>query len=289
MNNKRNNTSNSNLLIRKFIKSINNQLNSISKTNNNQEENETRRDKPNIKWTDKGMFWITVILTIATFLLFREATNQSGISQQAANASTIAANESINAFNLAKIAADSTDSFNVRNFKLQNKSINAQIQSLNDAKAELDKENRPFAQLADMRFADSVAPGNNIKLAYNVIDLGKFPAKILSIRASTATSQTDDNSLMIKLINSYPERVINHFAFNQFFIPETVTSISEYGPSECIEIKSGTRFIYFFGQIRYCGILSSDIFINTFIYKITVYPSFDVTALENKDSVIHKK
>ncbi len=254
MNNKENNPLNT-IMIRKLIKSLNQKFNSVTKKKNSKEKNKTGSDKSNIKWTDKGMFWVNIVLTLGTFLLFREATHQSGISQQAANASTIAARESINAFNLAKIAADSTDSFNVRNFKLQSKSINAQIQSLKEAKIELNKENRPLAQITDLIISDTIKVGNPIKLSYRITDFGRFPAKILTIKGYAWTDTIDNINLVKTVKKKLPLKIMNHYIYNQAYIPGNLSGIGTFTKSEYDEFVSGERSIYFFGEMAYSGLL----------------------------------
>jgi len=68
---------NSALAVRKAIKSLNKELDAYSKKKASDQKDKTRQSKADIKWTDKGMLWVNVILMFGTFLLYKEATIQS--------------------------------------------------------------------------------------------------------------------------------------------------------------------------------------------------------------------
>ncbi len=129
-----------NLILNRVLSSLRNGNNLHTETMNGKREN---RQNYWTKWIDPVVI-VTIVLAVATFMLYREATRQSRISKQAADAATVAASQSIKAYDLAKIASDSSNSMNTRNYELQRKSVNAQIQSFVNARNEVNLENRPY-------------------------------------------------------------------------------------------------------------------------------------------------
>jgi hypothetical protein len=243
------------IMIRKLIKSINDQLNSITKAKNNREENEPKRDKPNIKWTDKGMFWITVVLTVGTLLLYREATNQSA--------------QSIKAYGLAKAVSDSTDSSSARNFRLQSKSIDAQIQSLKETQREFEAINQPFLQIGKISYL-LATPEAAMTMIYRINNVTNIPVKIIDFRSAF---QMAGNS------NPPVKEMREKLSKNVYKLNLYVTSVSsqdiktsdrELNQNEMkmVEQPGFLNWLYIYREIRYKNLVTDSIKVYAFFIKI---------------------
>ncbi len=64
-------------------------------------------------------------------------------------------------------------------FKLQKRSLNAQIQSLQETQKEFDIENRPLLQVLNIQF-DTLTVGKKLYLKYLYVNSGKQPIKLLT-------------------------------------------------------------------------------------------------------------
>ncbi len=274
-----------NLILNRILSSLRNGNNLPAETI---KENRENRQNYWAKWIDPVVI-VTIVLAVATFMLYREATRQSRISKQAADAATVAADQSIKAYDLAKIESDSSNSMNARNYELQRKSVNTQIQSIISARNEVNIENRPYVQLENMQLDSSGKIEKKIHFTANITDLGKFPAKIISFKTVVGTQSGDSIKSFTILLDRQTAVIQNHTVFNNTVLPINMYSKGGIAASEVTELSLGKRFFYVLGEIKYESFVSKDTYYNRFMYKIQVEPYYNVTAIMNKDSVIHKK
>lgn len=130
---------------------------------------------------------IQVILALFTYLLFLETRNANKTSRDALDQTAKAVEESKRAnsiaqenFELAQQSSQTNDSLNKETLSLSKQSLDAQIKAINESQRNFAIENQPYLQIshATLDIIDNM--GLSI-IKYQIINMGKYPAKIFSI------------------------------------------------------------------------------------------------------------
>lgn len=143
------------LISRRFLKALNQKPDPDFKKQDGSQEDESKSGKSDIKWTDIGMFWTTIALTIGTLLLFWDATHQTEASKTAAEAATRAETLTERAFerdSIKNIQTSYTDSVKFqKQFDLAAKSSQEQITAITETQKQFELENKPYIQIMEYR------------------------------------------------------------------------------------------------------------------------------------------
>lgn len=213
-------------------------------------------------WNKVAAILVQAILAFLTYLLYRQAVNQSGSAIQAAK------------------AADSSVRI-TRNY--DSLSITRQDSILKSNQLEFIAENRPYVQIEVVRaptFPEIIVKANPT-IVYNLRNLGKQPIKIkngtvwMDYGVNLDTNYfrrrkkfiTSEN---IYLIKEYPDHM-------------TFRSLKALDSTDCKKIKDGKMFIFFYGNLNYLNLLTGSNNSYEFIIKQELAPieGYDIIYNEN--------
>lgn len=273
---------------------INNRMNRLrNQTDSNKTSNDDReisKPEPKTKWTDIVGIAINFILAVATFMLYKEATRQSGISEQAAIAAKKSADAATAAVNLQRQSLISTEKANKDAYELNKstfdasneankKALQQQIQSLKETQKNFKIENRPFIQVAQFSI-DTTFANETIKVAFKYVNVGKFPAKIYFSKARVAIG-TDTSRLDFK--GDFNTENINDFLASNIVeeMTETLRGIPVFWQNQ---IKLGLTNIYVFIETSYGTFGVTAKYHSNLTYEISYKTGRQNTRIINNDA-----
>lgn len=239
-----------------------------------QERSETNKPKYWEKWTDPLVI-VTVILAIATFALYWEATRQSGISNKAAQAAITA--DSLTQIAITRdssryIQSSLTDSARFeRQYGLSYKSLRTQIGTITTTQKDFEIENEPYLQVMQPSIETFIV-GQPITLTYFFVNLGKYPAKILTLdvggKANTYPPNVEDSNTF-KFDKPFPDFI------NTFIIKESPLSLDHPAVDEIPltqskyqGVISHTYNYYLYGRIQYQNLANHKNKIYSFLVQL---------------------
>lgn len=197
-----------NLISKNIIIANDNKLNSkATKQDNTEIETEEIGPHQNkedvLHWSQKGQFWINLILAIVTGLLFWQTTIQTSNATQAivrADTANAIATRSLEFANQStkdnlefqRRSAQSSDSNTQEALKIANanafaalQSAKALEQSVRQQGVQFKIENEPYLQMDNFQFYMFTTPGH-CAMTYYINNMGKQPVKILTSKMGFA-------------------------------------------------------------------------------------------------------
>lgn len=144
-------------------------------------------------------------------------------------------------------------------------------------------ENRPIIQIADLKI-ESLGNGNNTVVVFNIINMGKFPAIVLSGRYHLLSG----GLMNVKEIENKElgkEELMNNAVSNTTIIPYAITN-DPVPDSIYDRFKEGNIFLYLSGELKYVSLVPNRQYHYRFIYKLGNKPRFNVVGLKNDNSGI---
>jgi hypothetical protein len=251
MNNKRASRSQNISLSKSIRKALNQQSNTSTSQEDNGQENKGERGKSDIKWTDKGMFWATIVLTVGTLLIFWDATHQTEQTKKAVEAAIKADSISEKNYALANQSFESSNEESKQKSKRDSTGLNLQISALE----EKERENTSYLQASDFQIT-VFEIGKQMVLTYNITNVGQQPAKMIegeahSVFARRKTINFNNVPAYTPLKDVYNMYVIKEAPTNLYFqVDTTLDARWKYG------IESGIISIYLMGKIRYINLVT---------------------------------
>jgi hypothetical protein len=236
----------------------------------NNEPMEGQESRHKTPWTDKGSFWINVVLAIGTWAVFWLALRQTNVAESA-----IARADSANAISKASLEyarwKDSTDrveskisdslndarldsslGIGQKNADAATKSANALKLSIDESKRQFSIINSPYLQFSGMNF-ENYGTKKPIHLSVEIANIGKYPARVIGGKwvASTRVTPPDFKSVYK---TGEPIKAINYYATASSPIKlsmymEKALSINQFEKLEAKEF-----FFYFWGYIEYINL-----------------------------------
>lgn len=214
------------------------------------------------------LFIITLIVGWISFFQYKSSISASQIAQKT--------------FEITKRYNDSSLAIQQRTFKENNadgikrnkidsensqsaaKSIDAQINTLNETQKEFDIENRPFIQIIDIGF-DTLASGKNVVISYNIRNYGKQPVKILNSKIqviywySRGKPPVSNEGYSNQIINSYLGGGVN------FGIKTNTMLLTK---TDSVAIKNGIRVFYINGIMPFRNVVNNKESKYLYTYKV---------------------
>lgn len=244
---------------------INKIMNSLSKQNKSQiEENESpkiAKGKYITKWADPLVI-VTVVLAFATYMLYREATNQSGISKQAAEAATKAANQAVASnktaednYKLAKQTSEKNESATKKTIDLQKESFQAQINSLKNEQKKFELINNAYLQIPEANIGIFEA-GKQLIIKFKISNLGNYPAKIIDFKSIVNTKIVPPPFKDVLKEGKSPLNVINKYVIKGTDISAAIYTETTMSENQIIAVKTLNYEIYFTGFIRFKNMIT---------------------------------
>lgn len=141
-------------------------------------------------------------------------------------------------------------------------------------------ETRPVVQISGIEFSK-----DNKMLEYQIINIGRLPAKILTgrtnlIMTNSVYKKEEIEKMKTREEVSYNSAVfgiaIMKLSYGEIVIPDTLLAL----------FKKGGLFFYFFGEFTYQSYVTNEKFKMTFIYQIQPIPALNVIAIKNEDTTL---
>ncbi|MES2794803.1 MAG: hypothetical protein V4683_02500 [Bacteroidota bacterium] len=234
-----------------------------------------------------------------TYLLFEETKSANKISKDALKLSReqfeqSRIKDSENALENTK--ANSRDSLRYvisllndkKRFKLDSISTRTQIESvlhqiktLKETQKEFELESRPYIQIFNANL-DTFEIGKRTYISYAVINVGKFPAKIISNQGGLAYSITEDSSTIFKefdkqyLIQGYEGIAAHNSILNANGVADEVLTEKIYN-----QVKTGYKAVYMYGKIKYISDLTNDVYEYIYEFKFNINPKEFKTVINS--------
>jgi hypothetical protein len=265
-------------------------------TSNKDNGNEKEQDIQKInQWKEYGKKWIdpltivTIVLAIATYLLYRQASEDSKIAQQSAISAKRSANAAENTFKEQKYVdsirrrSDSiknrVDSLiNANRFNLDSINMSAQINSFKQTQSDFEIENRPFLVSSNI-ILDTSFTNNIISIKYEIINVGKFPAKV-SYMAAKINYGIDTSHLFINE-DKWAVRPSKEYLPNSGKVSGVVTIQSN--PDYIRLFRRNNIHIYLYFNLQYHSSVLKTNYHNYIVWRITLTgKNVDASAIENK-------
>lgn len=166
---------------------------------------------------------------------------------------------------------------------IQQQSVQAQIKSLEETQKRFDIESRPLIQITNIT-VDSLGDNNRTIVKFDYINMGRFPAKILS----TKVALTYSIETSIAEIDKFPKGTESRPNFsigNSITLPSTMVGIPLM-VNAYKAYKEGKGFLYLVGEVEYISFVKNKKFSNRFIYKIGALPRFHIVGIRNDDVIL---
>ena len=221
-----------------------------------------------------------------------DSTNREFIERatESANAAKRSADASLVADSISKIALDSNNSYNKRNFQIQQRALQIQYDNIAEAQKQFSLSNRPFIQITGMK-VDSVEIGQLPQISYFIMNSGKFPATILSISTDIRIAMREKNleELISDSKNWRTDQIYNitlgpSTAFNQ------TAKLNEINTDQVsTNIKKGTYYFVFKIIIKFKDFIQGNIYDRSELFKIRTSPIFSSDEVYLDETEIHKK
>jgi hypothetical protein len=148
-------------------------------------------------------------------------------------------------------------------------------------------QNRPFVQLGDIRI-DSINENKPIAISFNIIDMGKFPAKIYDGYLSITYGNTSIEE--IDKVQRLIPTPFNNIVSNETKLFYNIKDNSPLEKNRFEQIRNGTEFVYLGGKFKYESFITNKKFEYNFIYQLGYNANgFYVVAIRNTDSTLNKE
>jgi hypothetical protein len=251
----------------------------------NKEPNAIGANTDKVKWTDIGGMGINFILMVVTALLFWVATKQNNIAERAANAAIEAVAQQRRQDSLSNVQdsiSSYTDSVNMsKRFSLdssgmrtQQRSVQAQIKTLEETRKQIEIANRTYLQIGDI---DTFTLNKDKKLAFyfTVSIIGKQPVKIIKgftnafiVKAGRQRQEYVSAINMYEKTQEYSEEpayVTSEHPKRQTYFWDKITEEPNYS-----KIMSGEYNVCLFGQKIYENLITKKIMLYRFGVEVSV-------------------
>jgi Tfp pilus assembly protein PilE len=244
-------------------------------------------DITNKKYWGNGISIIAVIvsaiLAFFTWKLYKKAVDDSAITKQAADASTVAAYQSIKAYKLAETAADNANSFNLKNYKIQKDAIKAQINSLKETQHEFEASNEPFLQ-AGTPTISQLDVGKSLIGEIAIYNLSNVPVKIIS-QKSAITIRVSPFAIT-KVPWSNEEEGVNAYVIKESPMTVKFTTKKYISNGQYAGLRSGDLSIFEVREIKYKNLMTNKT--RYYIVELQMKPIWGNTSMPNNIySVFH--
>ncbi len=213
---------------------------------------------------------INLILAVGTFLLYNEATKQSRISQQSADAAAEAARQaqqsntlSTNNYNLAKEVFERSEKSSKETFKLSQRSVRAQIQSINESQLQFNIANEPVLTVTNIS-PQPLEIGKSPVIKYDITNLKEVPVKIISEQSISSITFNPTRLEYIKTILAKREKENGLHSINSYVVKGTPLAKISVSPDHLdtlnlnLIVKSGYCF-YLYGFVKYKNLANGRI------------------------------
>jgi hypothetical protein len=258
------------------------------------------------KITDWGMLLATIALTFGTFMLYQEATNQSGQAMRAVREATRANDlteqnikssdstsreflkKATQSADAAKKSADASllaDSISAKNYKLtrtayeDNKadsrkrfqhdsaSLQAQIASLDTVQKQFEISNEPYMQIFFPKITQ-LKLNEFVGIYYMIANLREIPIQVISQKEAISIRVTPNDFNHIRSGN-VPGNI------NKYVIKESGIADTYYFPridsGAFDKVKKGVWSIYYLGEIKYRNLTTGRLKYYRFEMKMNPY------------------
>lgn len=231
-----------------------------------------------------GMLVVTSLLFYFTWKLYDktvEATTISNKSAEAAIASVetakIANEISKNSLNNEIVSGVFKDSLALESQKLTYKSVESQIQSLNQERIQFEAEHSPFIQIYDV-VINKPQIGQPVVVSYNLYNLTNIPVKITSIKKYIGSIEVTANDIENKYY--IDDDSLSYLTKDNPI--ERFSDIIEKANAETVEtlLNNPNVFIYFGRKVSYTNLVTGRDYEYTFLCKIK--PLNDGSKLSSK-------
>ncbi len=224
---------------------------------------------------------VLCLLTLATFWVTRDSVSVAKDAlEDSRKKDSVAASKQIiiDSFeNIERTQRDIKDSLTI---DLANRSLQTQITSIKETQKEFEIESRPLVQIVDFNI-DSIGIDVNTVAKWNIANLGKFPARILSTK--TVFMYDDNRSVeYMKRLKQGNEIIVNFSISNEAKIPITISGVF-HNEERFNRYREGKSFFYLFGEYKYESFVTKKRFLYSFIYRISAFPRFNVIVLKSDD------
>ena len=238
-------------------------------------------------WISFGNLLLTIAVFVITFLLFKQAVRQNSIAEGNLSLAVRQFDRTLAENRSAKIEQnkkDVEDAVNRRNqlvldsesTQAQIKSVNAQTLALKQSQKDFELENRPFIIATKIR-ADTTFPQNKLTISFDLINEGKFPAKILSTKMRFAIGVD---------INRIDRETPLHKHFSNEFIAASAYLFAGMDMNDIeeiykYEIKNGNEKIFIFIDMSYETFGTLNKYSSNLVYELTYAPNIQLRAIKN--------
>lgn len=206
---------------------------------------------------------------------------QNTYTQQRFNDSITRRNDSINSI---------ADSVNTRkrseldsiSRELQNKSLAAQIQSIEETQKEFRTENRPYVAIVNIHI-DTTFTNNIILCTWDFVNLGKSPAKLLTVSSRLAIGVDTTSRRLIKAF--VLTQKLNQYLAGSISLPWHSFAYFEKNTGRLVKalIGSGKMNVYFIGEYTYYSPSLQTTYSNKFFIEIKYSEFMKISYLINDE------
>jgi len=284
------------------------QLNTVASQNANNKQlqvspKQERNNNEKPKWTEKGGFWVSVVVGIFTLALFGIATWQAKISNDAvseAHTANLKAdtarwfNDSVSKenlrlakemFNAQKESSIFSDSVSRANLVLSKVGLKAQLESLKKNQERFEKENKPYLDILHVSLKIDSSTGKSY-IIQDVYNVGRQPIKLLEYDAIMSVFEDPQNidstdSIIMSLrfptntIMSPLPTYVGSQSFRQFY--------AEFQQSmwlaDIAKIKNGDKVAAVLEKIRYINLITNRIAYCEIKVAVNIYPNTEMRVV----------
>jgi len=230
---------------------------------------------------------VSIILAYYTFRLYQKASTQTKAALDAVKFadSSYHSNKDYNektlkkqqiALDRAQIDADNRDVQDKINSDRQERAINAQIASLNEAQKEFEVENRPFLNVADIKI-DSFEIDKRVFVNWTVKNSGKLPAKIITEKYGFIISPNSNYRELNAPMQSGEMDEGSYLTNSQIFPLHLRADIIT--PQIYDDFKHQKLFMYLYGIYTYKNVNNEKLYSYNFSFRISLYPIYNVKTM----------
>lgn len=225
---------------------------------------------------------VNIVLIGLTFLLFRKTTQSTDAAIRSANAAESTYREqkfndsSLRARDSIKYIIDTAAQANkarndsaieVKRFDLQNKSIQAQIKSLQETNREFQVENEPFLQLT-VEGVQNFAIGGLLDVTVKIDNLGKYPAMIILDKSFSAFRVVPPPFEEVYKLGKKDEDLTNTYVSSSIPASKVFHHEDPITESQFTKTQQGTYKFYMVGFMKYENLVTHSV--KTYRFEIQI-------------------
>ena len=241
------------------------------------------KNTPKIYWISFFGNIINLGLLVGTYFIWQAAKDANRISARSLEAlqNSINSNDSLAKVNyqLNKTAFESSN-------KASEKSIAAQVSSLQKTEQRFNTENEPILQIQKPT-VDTVGIGKIVKMIFTIENLGIYPTKVLDCKMNIFADTVTPKFSALNDTAYSPIEIVNRYIVKGYPLGYTIMSGDTTNYEDMIYINSGKYFIYLIGIIRYTNIITENPKIYKFKIKAKIKTGIVGAFIYSENFVVH--